>query len=200
MNQQVCSTSDITGARFTIHPMADDFVSIILGALEETDMSKVWHETDDVSSCVRGRSVHVFDTVKAVFLNASKTGKHVALNATFSNGCPGDVQGDVYLTEDDKPMNEASLSGIYQDVSVHFALYPLGSTTYMETIMDQINDAIEKGIKTKGVHYATRLDGNAHEIFAALESSFNNCLEDDSSHVVMTVTISANTPSKKGMK
>ncbi|WP_409252814.1 YkoF family thiamine/hydroxymethylpyrimidine-binding protein [Bacillus sp. SCS-153A] len=200
MNHEVCGTSEITGARFTIHPMADDFVSIILGAIEETDTSKVWRETDDVSTCVRGRSIHVFDTVKAIFLNASKTGKHVVLNATFSNGCPGDAQGDVYLSENDERMNEASLAGISQDVSVHFALYPLGSTTYMDTIMDQVNDAIEKGVKTQGVHYATRLDGNAHDIFTTLERAFNNCLEGDSSHVVMTVTMSANSPSKKGEK
>ncbi|MGM0845027.1 MAG: YkoF family thiamine/hydroxymethylpyrimidine-binding protein [Bacillota bacterium] len=200
MNQQVCGTSEITGARFTIHPMADDFVSIILGAIEESDTSKVWRKTDDVSSCVRGRSVHVFDTVKAIFLNASKTGKHVVLNATFSNGCPGDTQGDVYLSEDDEPMNKASLSGISQDVAVHFALYPLGSTTYMENIMDQVNDAIEKGVKTQGVHYATRLDGDAHDIFSTLERAFYNCQQGDSSHVVMTVTMSANSPSKKGEK
>jgi uncharacterized protein YqgV (UPF0045/DUF77 family) len=56
-----CGTSEITGARFSIYPMSDRFVDIIKSALEEVDTSKVWMETDDVSTCVRGRSEHVFD-------------------------------------------------------------------------------------------------------------------------------------------
>lgn len=102
----LCGTSEITGCRFSIYPMTDRFVDVILSALKEVDTSKVWMETDDVSTCVRGRSIHVFDVVKAIYLEAVKHGDHVVFNGTFSNGCPGDTAGDAYLAENEDRANE----------------------------------------------------------------------------------------------
>lgn len=199
-NQFICGTSEITGARFSIYPMSDRFVSIILSALKTVDTSKVWMESDDVSTCVRGRSEHVFDVVKAIFLEASKDGTHVVLNATFSNGCPGDSAGDVYLSENEMRLNEKNSLLIHQDVAVQFALYPMGISTYMDVIMDQVALAKNQGTFTKGVHYASRLDGNAHAVFKTLEDAFNGAHDSDSTHIVMTVAMSANSPSKKEVK
>jgi energy-coupling factor transport system substrate-specific component len=193
-----CGTSEITGARFSIYPMADNFVEIILTALEEVDTSKVWMETDDVSTCVRGRSEQVFDVVKAIFLASAKTGNHVVLQATFSNGCPGDSAGDVYLTESPERVNEEKSSQINQEVAVQFALYPMGIHSYMNVIVDQVKLAEKQGTFTKGVHYASRLDGDANAVFQTLEDAFSGAHESDSTHIVMTVAMSANSPSKKG--
>ena len=196
--QNVCGTSEITGARFSIYPMSDRFVDIILQALEEVDTSKVWMETDDVSTCVRGRSEHVFDVVKAIFLAASKNGDHVVLQATFSNGCPGDTAGDVYLSETPERRNEEKSLQIKQEVAVQFALYPMGISSYMNVIIDQVQMAQEQGTFTKGVHYASRLDGEANAVFKTLEDAFNGAHDSESTHIVMTVAMSANSPSKKG--
>jgi energy-coupling factor transport system substrate-specific component len=198
--QNFCGTSEITGARFSIYPMSDRFVEIILSALKKVDTSKVWIETDDVTTCVRGRSEHVFDVVKAIFLEASQNGDHVVLNATFSNGCPGDSAGDVYLSETPERLNEEKSQQINQKVAVHFALYPMGIPTYMNVIMDQVALAQAQGTFTKGIHYASRLDGDANAVFQTLEDAFNGAHESDSTHIVMTVTMSANSPSKKGVK
>jgi energy-coupling factor transport system substrate-specific component len=198
--QNFCGTSEITGARFSIYPMSDRFVDIILSALNKVDTSKVWVETDDVTTCVRGRSEHVFDVVKAIFLEASRKGDHIVLNATFSNGCPGDSAGDVYLSETPERLNEEKSQQVNQEVAVHFALYPLGIPTYMNVIMDQVALAQDQGTFTKGIHYASRLDGNANAVFKTLEDSFIGAHESDSTHIVMTVTMSANSPSKKGDK
>ncbi|HSO57676.1 MAG TPA: YkoF family thiamine/hydroxymethylpyrimidine-binding protein, partial [Paenisporosarcina sp.] len=77
-----CGTSPIVGLRFSLHPMADNFIEIIKGALREADTSNVWMHTDDVSTVMRGKQIHVFDTVRAIVLYAAKTGTHVAFNGT----------------------------------------------------------------------------------------------------------------------
>ncbi|MEQ6389208.1 YkoF family thiamine/hydroxymethylpyrimidine-binding protein [Bacillaceae bacterium S4-13-58] len=198
MNENVaCGTSQITGARFSIHPMTDKFVEVILGAIEKANTSKVWMETDDVSTLVRGRSSHVFDVVKAIFIYASQNEMHTALNATFSHGCPGDTTGEVFLAEDDKKMNEARLAPLTQYVTSQFALYPMGAASYMNTIMEQVELASSDKVTVQGVHYATQLKGNVHDIFTVLEKSFLDCQKGDSTHIVMTVNMSANSPSHK---
>jgi energy-coupling factor transport system substrate-specific component len=198
--KNVCGTSHITGCSFSIYPMSDNFVEIITSSLRNVNTSKVWMDTDDVSTTVRGRTSHVFDVVKAIFVEAAKTGKHVVLNATFAIGCPGDIDADVYMAEDDTKLNEPNSSLVSIETATKFALYPLGISTYIDIIMDQIHIAQEQGTFTKGTHYATRLDGNVHDVFKTLEDSFHNAQTSESSHVVMTVTMSANSPSKKEIK
>jgi energy-coupling factor transport system substrate-specific component len=195
--KEFCGTSEITGASFSIYPMSDGFMDIILSSLKKVDTSKVWMRTDDVSTCVRGRSEHVFDVVKAIFLNASKNGDHVVLNATFSNGCPGDSAGDAYMAEDPALMNHVLTQKISQEVATQFALYPLGIPGYMDVIMEQIKTVEQQGVFNGGVHYASRLDGDANKVFTALESAFEGARNSDSSHIVMTVTMSANSPTRK---
>ncbi|WP_085507813.1 YkoF family thiamine/hydroxymethylpyrimidine-binding protein [Thalassobacillus devorans] len=193
MENQVCNgTSRIVGCRFSIHPMTDDFVSVILGALEEVDTSKVWMKTADVSTCVRGRLPHVFDVTQAIFAQAAKTGHHVAFSGTYSVGCPGDTEGDVYMSEDDTKMNNQD--DLDQYTACDFALYPLGSDSYMEMIMEQIEAAKQRGLEVESIHYATKLRGEAREIFATLENAFA-VTQEHNSHVVMTASISANSPS-----
>lgn len=197
MQKNVCGTSQITGARFSVYPMSDRFAEIIMTALQEVDTSKVWLRTDDISTCARGQSAHVFDVVKAIFLRCSMTGQHVVLNATFSNGCPGDSAGDTFLAADSTLMNEELSQSIRQEVSVQFALYPLGIPGYMDVIMDQVKLADQLGVFTGGVHYASRLDGEGNKVFKTLELAFSGALNSESSHNVMTVTMSANSPSRK---
>lgn len=189
-----CGTSKIAGVSFSIYPMSDDFVDIILSALEEVDTSKVWIETDDVTTTVRGKLVHVFDVTTAMFLHAAKTGKHVGYQATYSLGCPGDSTGDVYMAEDDQRMNQTEFESIKQFVSAKFSLYPLGGGNYMDVIYEKI-DAMKEFVKVTPAHYSTRLHGEAVDIFKGLESVFQATVEGGSSHTVMTVSVSANSPS-----
>ena len=44
---------DISGCRFSLYPMDSGFVSIILGALEKTDTSAVWKQSDALSTVYR---------------------------------------------------------------------------------------------------------------------------------------------------
>jgi len=196
MMNQYCGTSRIAGCQFSLHPMSDQFVNIILSTLEEVDTSKVWMETDDISTCIRGKMVHVFDVVKAVFLHAAKTGEHVAMNGTFSIGCPGDSEADVYMDETDVPVNEEKMSEISQPAGCKFALYPMGTEDYMDKIYEQINLSNDRNVDVTAVHYATRLDGDVHDIFQALYESFD-LVQQKVSHVTMTFSLSANSPTNR---
>lgn len=192
--KHTCLDSDIAGASFTIAPMCDDFVSIILNALEEVDTSKVWMKTDDVTTTVRGKIEHIFDVTKATFLLAAKTGEHVSYQATYSIGCPGDSSGDVYMAEDEHRLNEEKVKSIKQPISAKFSLYPLGKGNYMDTIYRQI-EAMKEYVDVSHAHYSTHLQGDAQDIFKGIESAFRATIESGSNHTVMTVSISANSPS-----
>src|SRR5690625_4740236 len=122
MVNQSCGSSKIAGVSFSINPMSDDFVKIITDALDNVDTSKVWVKTDKVSTTIRGKLTHIFDVSKAMFLHAAKTGVHVAFQATYSFGCPGDSEGDVYMAEDDVLMNKNTTQSIKQPIAAKFSL------------------------------------------------------------------------------
>lgn len=197
MTNLSCGTSNIAGASFSLHPMSDDFIDIITSSLKEVDTTKVWMNTDDVTTTVRGKMVHVFDVTSAIFLKAAKSGKHIAFQATYSLGCPGDSQGDVYLAEDDQPANALLSETINQHIAAKFSLYPLGHGSYMDVIYQQI-EAIKEYATVTPAHYSTKLEGDASKIFNGLHTVFNEVVNAGSSHTVMTVTISANSPSHRG--
>ena len=48
---------EITGTRFNLAPMSDNFIDIILGAIRKVDLSNVWAKTDHTSTIYRGGSV-----------------------------------------------------------------------------------------------------------------------------------------------
>ncbi|MBW8351619.1 Ykof family thiamine-binding protein [Bacillus sp. IITD106] len=196
MSQSICGKSRIVGLRFSLYPMSEQFVDVIKGALNEADTSKVWLKTDDISTCIRGKSAHVFDVAKAIFLHAAKRGLHVVLNGTFSIGCPGDSEGDSYMNVDDVRSNEADLSKLRIEAPTQFALYPMNDSSYMDLIADVVEIAKKKGTFSGGIHYASRLDGDTHDVFATLEDSFM-ATQEKVSHVTMTVNIAANSPSRK---
>ncbi|MFD1360898.1 YkoF family thiamine/hydroxymethylpyrimidine-binding protein [Lentibacillus salinarum] len=196
MQNNSCGTSRIAGCQFTLLPMSDKFVDIIMGALDEVDTSNIWKKTDDVSTCVRGKMEHVFDVTQALFLHAANTGEHVAMSGTFSIGCPGDTEADAYMDGAETPLNEATSKQISQQAGCKFSLYPMGREDYMDTIYEQIDLSKHRNVEVSASHYATRLDGDVKAIFEALHQSFDS-VQEKVSHVTMTFTISANSPSNK---
>lgn len=196
MTNQACGTSKIAGVSFSVSPMSDQFVDIILGALQEVDTSKVWMKTDDVTTTIRGKTAHVFDVSKAIFLHAATTGEHVSYQATYSLGCPGDSAGDVFMAEDNILLNADRTKSIQQPIAAKFSLYPLGGGNYMDVIYEQI-EAMKEHVEVSPSHYSTRLDGQAVDVFDGLEKVFEATVKGGSSHTVMTVSISANSPSHR---
>src|SRR5699024_9412810 len=132
---------------------------------------KVWIKTDDVSTTVRGRMEHVFDVTKALFLESTKSGVHIGFQATYSIGCPGDTQGDVYLAKDSICLNREITDITKQYATAKFSLYPLGNDNYMDIISDQVGQ-MKRELDVTHVHYATKLAGDAGKIFDCLEQAF----------------------------
>ena len=73
----------ISGCRFTLYPMCDNFIDIILGGLERVDTSAVWSETDALSTVYRGKLDYVMDAVSALFASAWTEGVHMAIEGDY---------------------------------------------------------------------------------------------------------------------
>src|SRR5699024_2036479 len=121
----------------------------------------------------------------------------VAISASDSVGCDGDSDGNKYLAEDNDPINIKEIDDIKQPIAAKFSLYPLGDKNYMDVIRKQI-ETMKGFVNVSESHYSTRLDGDALQVFRGLENVFNATVNSGSSHTVMTVSISANSPSHKG--
>ncbi|MFE0554758.1 YkoF family thiamine/hydroxymethylpyrimidine-binding protein [Paenibacillus sp. NPDC058910] len=197
MNELVCGTSRIVGCRFSVFPMTDRFVEVIMGALRSVDTGKVWIQTDDVSTCIRGRAEHVFDVTRAIFAYAAASGVHTVFNGTYSIGCPGDTDADVYMTEDSTLLNNDIGEHADIETACQFALYPMGTDDYMDVIYSEVNRTKAAGTFAGSVHYASRLDGSLAQVFGSLEEAFLHAIQSDSSHLVMTAVVSAHSPSVK---
>lgn len=190
--------SPIVGLRFSLHPMADNFVEIIKGALSKTNTTNVWMDTDDVSTIIRGKEIHVFDAAKAMVLHATQAGTHVAFNGTFSIGCPGDTAGDAFLEKDDILLNEPNIKDLRQYVSSQFRLYPMNNPDYMSVIYKEVDRAKERDVFNESMPYASGLHGDIHDVFAFLGESLIHAQSEDQPHLVMTVNMSINSPSHNG--
>ncbi|MDE0582149.1 Ykof family thiamine-binding protein [Planococcus sp. A6] len=194
MEPTSCGTSPIVGFRFSLHPMSGNFIKIIKSALKDTDTSNVWMQTDDVSTVIRGKQQHVFNVAKALTLHAAKTKEHIALSGTLSAGCPGDTAGNVYLEAPDEPANQDSSK---QYVSSQFALYPMNNPDYMDVIYREVERAKEFGVWNDSMHYASGIHGDIHEVFSFYETCFSSARSAQYPHLVMTVSMSINSPSHK---
>jgi len=180
--------------------MTGDFVPVILKAIksleERTDLRK---SSDDLSTFLLGPPEVLFKALEDVFVDAANTGVHVVMNATFSRGCPGEPDEPCCYPQKKSPaVTAAEWDGKTRgvDVSAHFALLPLGDADYMAHIVDEIAVAKEAGVYAGAKHFCSKLSGDAHRVFSYLENAFDRGGV-KTAHTVMTVTLSANSPSHK---
>jgi uncharacterized protein YqgV (UPF0045/DUF77 family) len=194
MSENDSNFNELAGVSFSIHPMSDDFIDIIKGALEEADTSEVTMKTDDVTTTVKGKLGSVFDVTKAIFIHAAKTKRHVAFQATFSMGCPGTPGKPVSIDLAEDVLNADKVKDIKQYAAAKFALYPMGGDDVMDLILKQI-EAMKNYVTVTPVDFATRLEGEAVAIFDGLQEVFKETVEAGPNSTIMTVSISANSPS-----
>lgn len=185
----------ISGCRFTLYPMCDDFIDIILGGLERVDTSAVWSETDALSTVYRGKLDYVMDAVSALFASAWTEGVHMAIEGQVSKGCPGDVSGDSKLTYEGEAPNHAIVEAATQPCLCKLALYPMGVGDYIDDIARVWRMAEDRGLNPQTIHYATRIEGSIHDVFAYL-TDVCKLMEASESvhHYVLHFTINVNSP------
>jgi len=209
------ASKEITGCRFSLSVMSDNYANMILNAIKKVDTAKVWSRTDSLSTIYCGKRIHVIDAVKACFAEINDGNTHITMEMTFSKGCPGDVDADSYLSEDKgefQPTAGIGTGGTARycgsDVLINnttrkfnvlskIAFYPLGTLDYMDHIAYVVNRAIERSLYRKSGHYATELEGDINDIF----DYFNDIMEyaeANISHYVLQCTLSVNSPSVRG--
>ncbi len=188
-----------SGCQFSLYPMSDNFVDIILPAVDamgQPDDLRI--ETDDLSTLVVGPPSRVFDVVTAAFTAASQSGAHVVLNALFSRGCPGEPDDPICTPEGPSASvalrTPAAPTGI--DIDAQFSLYPLGNTDYMSTIAGVIDGTREDGVLDRSKNFCTRLNGDLSDVMAGLENAFHRAAR-HTGHVVIHVTASSGSPTNK---
>ena len=79
------------GARFSLYPMSDKFIPIILGALEKTDTTGLYSNTDRISTVYGGSAENVVTAVENLFVNSYTEGVHTAVEGIFSNSESFDI-------------------------------------------------------------------------------------------------------------
>lgn len=188
---------DISGCRFSLYPMTDNFVSVILGALEKTDTSAVWSQSDALSTVYRGKLPYVADAVRALFINAWQPEVHMALEGQFSKGCPGDTDGDSLLDREGEAPNRAKIQDRHFPVLCKLALYPMGTGDYIDEIAKVWRMAEEEGLNPKTIHYATRIEGDVQKVFDYLEEVCR-LMEQSVPHYILHFTLSVNSPTNEG--
>lgn len=188
---------DISGCRFSLYPMTDNFVSVILGALEKTDTSAVWSQSDALSTVYRGKLPYVADAVRALFINAWQPEVHMALEGQFSKGCPGDTDGDSLLDQEGEAPNRAKIQDRHFPVLCKLALYPMGTGDYIDEIAKVWRMAEAEGLNPKTIHYATRIEGDVQKVFDYLEEVCR-LMEQSVPHYILHFTLSVNSPTNEG--
>lgn len=175
--------------------MCDNFIDIILGGLERVDTSAVWSETDALSTVYRGKLDYVMDAVSALFASAWTEGVHMAIEGQVSKGCPGDVSGDSKLTYEGEAPNHAIVEAAMQPCLCKLALYPMGVGDYIDDIARVWRMAEDRGLNPQTIHYATRIEGSIHDVFAYL-TDVCKLMEASESvhHYVLHFTINVNSP------
>ena len=74
------------GARFSLYPMTDRFIPVILDAIQGLRDTGLDVETDDVSTFMGGDRATVFAALERCFARAARSGVHVVMTILFSYG------------------------------------------------------------------------------------------------------------------
>jgi uncharacterized protein YqgV (UPF0045/DUF77 family) len=181
------------GARFSVYPMTDRYVAVILDAIKGLRGTGLEVETDDVSTFIGGDRDRVFGELARVFSAAARTGEHVVMTILISHGCPGETYcestGEIRMPV--PAIAEGDKTGV--TVSAQWSLYPLGSDGYMDVIYREIDRTKRAGVFAKGAHFVSGLHGDLADVIGAIRASFDAACA-DAGHVVAHATVSANSP------
>ncbi len=81
-----CDGQGFFGARFSLYPMTDRYVPVILHAIAGLDKTGLEVETDDVSTFLGGDQATVFAAQERAFTRAAQGGDHIVMTVLLSYG------------------------------------------------------------------------------------------------------------------
>jgi energy-coupling factor transport system substrate-specific component len=197
-----------SGAQISLHPMTDDFVAVILGAIGalEPYRPNFRIETDDISTLLVGPPDQLFPAMRDLFISAAGHRVHCVLAATVSRGCPGEPDDPICTPVNDSRYGQAPHERIAaalqkveaapktgQVVAAQFSLYPLGSGHHMDEIYGCIEFLKSSGVFDRSKNFCTKLRGDAGPVFATLSEAFLR-FGAPHGHVALDLKVSANSP------
>lgn len=192
-----------TGCQFSLYPMTDSFVDVILPVVEVLKKHQPLRiETDDISTLVVGAPEIMFAALRDCFVAAARRPGHLVFNATFSRGCPGEPDNPICCvptldgtaaSPDQSRGRRIERLGI--PTVAQIALYPMGDPGYMGAIASCIGFVKEAKVFDRSKNFCTRIEGDAADVFHALERSFLEFGRPEQ-HVVLTVIVSKGSPTR----
>ena len=196
------------GMRFSLHPHCNDFVEVILGALEDARAAGLTEglviDTDEVSTYVGAATepaeqrltLYLAEVISAASRRSG--GGHVVAHVLLSRGCPGEVTCDLSVTSLPTPDPvKVELTGV--PAVAQWSLYPLLDSDsdvgdHMVHIEAAISDAQQRGGVAVPLHYATKLVGDVAEVVTTVADAWSR-VGSQVAHVVTHLTVSTGSPS-----
>jgi uncharacterized protein YqgV (UPF0045/DUF77 family) len=199
-----------SGAQFSLYPMTADFVPAIMRGIAALDAygDALRRETDDLSTLLVGPPSTVIHALRDAFAATALGGGHVVLSATLSRGCPGESDDPICTALPPPPLapgEDPAAAALARfdpgpnrglPVSAQVSLYPLGTDAHMARIGSCIEFLKAAGVYHKQKNFCSKLRGDVSLVFAALERAFID-FAPAGAHVVMTVTVSAGSPTQQ---
>lgn len=200
-----------SGAQVSLYPMSDDFVDIILGAIESLDpwRDRLRLETDRLSTLMVGPPDILFPAMRDLFCAASRSGVHTTMHATVSRGCPGEPDDPICTPvasgRRDMPLADrvaegrsavAAAPSMNQTIAAQLSLYPLGIDHHMDEIYGCIAFLKASGVFDRSKNFCTALRGDAGPVFETLGQAFTG-FGTEAGHLALDVIVSANSPSDR---
>jgi uncharacterized protein YqgV (UPF0045/DUF77 family) len=198
-----------SGTQFSLYPMTADFVPAILRGIAALDAyaGRIRRETDDLSTLLVGPPDLVVQAMRDAFVATATGGGHVVLAGTLSRGCPGESDDPICAALPIRPPEPGEdlvatalaryapgpLAGLA--VSAQISLYPLGTEAHMTRIGACIDFLKAARVFDRSKNFCTKLKGDAAEVFAAIERCYLD-FAPATAHVVLTITVSAGSPTK----
>lgn len=186
--------SDYTpiSCRFTLSPMADDFVEIILGAIGKVDTGMVTARTGKLSTVYQGLRPYVEDGVKACFVHAWRPEVHMTMEAVYSRGWPGEALETVGPEKGAAP-NAGAVGKVHFPMAAKVSLYAMGEAGFAEGRKELGRLAREMGVYEGEEPDCVVLGGDVQGVFGCVEGMDRWCAE----HLgwyALGVTYSVNSP------
>jgi len=189
------------GARVTLAVMSDDYVNLILGALDEADATGLQVTTGDVSTFIGGAESDILRYLSQLIGAVGRSGAHLNAVVHLSRGCPGEVLCERPATAGPLPgtVGERILTGV--PAVAEWALYPLedggrgdGAPDHMRDIYAAIDFSKSNGTYRSSEHFVTRLEGDVADILHTVALGWI-LVGRTVQHVTSHVTLSINSPS-----
>lgn len=182
----MCKTNTGMACRFTLSPMSDSFVDIILGAIGKVDGSAVSQRTDKLSTVYRGSRAAVEDAVKACFLYAYRPHVHMTMECAFSTAPAPEG-------EDRGAVNGEKLGEFHFPAVGKLTLYPLGTGEVSLWREKVAAEAKERGLCREEAYDGPILAGDVQDIFDCL-SAVNGLCREGLEDYTLEFTLSVNSP------